>query len=90
MDELRAAALRYKLAVEALHSIHSTTDVHGRGGIAGQAFTPHCAYICGDTGNRVVVNEDRSLQVVEGVAPHEEVLREYEEALNSLEELLSA
>lgn len=39
-------ATEYKLASEALHTMHSTTDVHGHGGIAGQAFTNHCAWQC--------------------------------------------
>lgn len=74
--KLRAAAKRYVKAVQAIHVMHPNTDVHGHGGIAGRAITPHCAWECPVSGNRVVVNEDGSVFVTEGPAPHKAELDE--------------
>jgi hypothetical protein len=44
--DLTAAVLEYIAAVNGMHTTHSSTDVHGHGGIAGQAITDHCAWQC--------------------------------------------
>lgn len=77
VTELKAAALEYAQAVEGLHYNSSNTDVHNRGGIAGQAITPHCAWQCGDTGNRLVTRPDGSVFLQEGVGPHAATLDRY-------------
>lgn len=86
--ELAKAAREYQEAVAALHTTHSSTDVHGHGGVAGWAITQHCAVTCGaldarfdpSTG-RVVGDMSRRF--------HEDVLARYEAADARLRELLS-
>lgn len=73
---LKAAAIRYVKAVQAIHVVHPNTDVHNHGGVAGQAITPHCAWECPISGGRVEVNEDGSISVIEGPAPHKKELDE--------------
>lgn len=84
------AVKRYKTAVEALHTVHSSTDVHEVGGIAGAAITQHCALICPATGDSVEFDDDGNLNVVKGNDPHFEVRREYEDASSALGRLLLA
>ncbi len=86
--DLAAAASRYIKAVEALHSVHSSGDVHGHGGIATAAITEHCAYICNATGDRVEVLDDGELSVIKGDNPHAAVLAEYWTAKELLESLI--
>lgn len=78
-------AARYKAAVEALHTRHSSTDVHDTGGIAGAAIAEHCALICKVTGDRL---DMETKEIVKGSPPHEEALLEYYEAKRLLEEAL--
>lgn len=82
---LKEAAKRYMKAIESLHTIHSSTDVHNNGGIAGQAITEHCALICHATGDRF---DGSTMTVIEGAPPHEKELKEYIEAKEALEKLL--
>lgn len=75
------AVKEYIQAVHNIHVMHSSTDVHHNGGVAGQALTPHCAWECRDTGNYVTVNEkDGSLTVHKGTPPHEKELKALQEA----------
>jgi len=84
--ELAIAARRFMEAVDALHTVHSTTDVHNLGGVAGQAITEHCALICRDTGDRF---DSATLSVIQGERPHRSELTEYNEAKSRLEGLIS-
>lgn len=43
---LAQAAKEFRDASQAMHVVHGSTDVHGHGGIAGAAMTPHCAWQC--------------------------------------------
>lgn len=51
--QLKCATERYLAATDALHVVHPSTDVHGRGGLAGAAMTPHCAWQCNVVGAHV-------------------------------------
>jgi hypothetical protein len=79
---LALLAREYLIAVRGLHVTHGSTDVHERGGFAGQALTPHCAWQC----NVVVPNPD-------GRPPyqriHAEALSRYEAAEIALARALS-
>jgi hypothetical protein len=46
MSDIKQLVIEYVESVHALHTIHSSTDVHERGLVAGQAITPHCAVTC--------------------------------------------
>jgi hypothetical protein len=83
--ELETIAQRYMNAVDALHTVHSSTDVHGSGPIAGQAITPHCGLICNATGGYFDA-ETRTL--VDGAPPHASELEEYYLAKGELEKAL--
>lgn len=83
--DLTVAARRYIVAVEALHTLHGSTDVHNLGGLAGQAITPHCALICRETGDAYdAVNN----AIVRGNPPHKAELAEYYAAKDELEIVL--
>lgn len=84
--DLVEAAQRYMEAVEALHTIHSSMDVHGHGGISAQAITPHCGLICRDTGGYMDFETGR---LVQGEPPHREALEEYGTAKAELQALLA-
>jgi len=86
--EIAKAAREYRDAVQALHTTHGSTDVHGDGGFAGQAMTDHCAWTCHafdarlDTASGKIVGDmNRRL--------HEDVLSRYEAADAKLAEVLS-
>jgi len=83
--DLARAAQRYMEAVEALHTIHGSMDVHGHGGFAAQAITPHCALICNATGGYI----DRTGKLVEEEPPHRAVRQEYETARAELQAILT-
>lgn len=85
--ELDTIARRYLKAVDALHTIHSSTDVHGQGGMAGQAITEHCALICNAVGGRF---DPATNAFVAEEPPHQAVLQEYLIAKSELEEALLA
>lgn len=53
IEELKAAAKEYLAAVRALHTTHGSSDVHGKGGIAAAAVTPHCGMICNTSGEHL-------------------------------------
>lgn len=75
-------------AVNALHTHHSTTDVHETGGIAGQALTDHCAWTC----KALDAHLNPVTMKIEGDMSrrfHEEVLKRYEDAENALTTLLT-
>lgn len=84
IKEAVAAALELKDAAEGLHVTHSTTDVHNHGGIAGQAFTRHCAWQCGVLDARLIngkVEGDLNRRL------HEVALARYEAAVAAVEAL---
>jgi len=84
--DLARAAQRYMEAVEALHTIHSSMDVHGHGGFAAQAITPHCGLICNATGGYM---DPLTGKLVKGDPPHREALEEYGTAKAELQALLA-
>jgi len=88
--ELTDAVIEYKAAVEALHTVHGSGDVHSMGGVSTQDITEHCALICGALDARVVPDGKGGLTVVGDANRrfHEDVLVRYEQAKLKLEELL--
>lgn len=87
-DELLAATIEYKEAAEALHTSHSTTDVHGKGGVAGQGFTDHCAWACHALNGKIV--NGRVVSLTNPLEPiHKKALDRYEAAKAALEALIA-
>lgn len=83
--ELEAKVRRYIKAVEALHTIHSSTDVHDNGGFAGAAITAHCALTCDAVGGYF---DPKTQTYVPQAPPHEAALAEHRVAKQELEEAL--
>lgn len=56
-NEIRDAVQEYVNAVNALHVMHSSGDVHNMGGVATASMTPHCAWQCNAIGLHDAVAE---------------------------------
>lgn len=89
MSRLSEAVRTYLTAERDMHYTASSTDVHGHGGVAGQALTPHCIHICNVTGNRVERTPEGGMRVIPGTPPHQKEREAYEDAWRELQAALA-
>lgn len=89
MSRLTEAVYAYLKAEQAMHYTASSTDVHGHGGIAGQALTPHCIHTCTVTGGRVERTPEGGIKVIPGTPPHEQEREAYAAAWSELQAALA-
>lgn len=80
------AAQEFLAATDSLHVVHPTTDVHGHGGVAGRAVTPHCAWECRAVDSRLTQVPGGGYQVIgTGRLVHEAAILRLTEARFALE-----